>query len=146
MNGLVPGYVAILTKIPENSKSIAAAREHGDLRENSEYKMAKQDQTVLMAQKSQLERELARARVTDFKEATADQGSIGSIIELLQGGVNTKYTVLGAWDSDPANHVISYKTPLGAALLGRKVGETVNVKSGGGEESVKILSIKRYAN
>ncbi|MEI6590024.1 MAG: GreA/GreB family elongation factor [Verrucomicrobiota bacterium] len=133
-------------KIPENSKSIAAAREHGDLRENSEYKMAKQDQTVLMAQKSQLERELARARVTDFKEATADQGSIGSIIELLQGGVNTKYTVLGAWDSDPANHVISYKTPLGAALLGRKVGETVNVKSGGGEESVKILSIKRYAN
>ena len=133
-------------KIPENSKSIAAAREHGDLRENSEYKMAKQDQTVLMAQKSQLKRELARARVTDFKEATADQGSIGSIIELLQGGVNTKYTVLGAWDSDPANHVISYKTPLGAALLGRKVGETVNVKSGGGEESVKILSIKRYAN
>ncbi len=133
-------------KIPENSKSIAAAREHGDLRENSEYKMDKQDQTVLMAQKSQLERELARARVTDFKEATADQGSIGSIIELLQGGVNTKYTVLGAWDSDPANHVISYKTPLGAALLGRKVGETVNVKSGGGEESVKILSIKRYAN
>jgi transcription elongation factor GreA len=133
-------------KIPENSKSIAAAREHGDLRENSEYKMAKQDQTVLMAQKSQLERELARARVTDFKEATADQGRIGSIIELLQGGVNTKYTVLGAWDSDPANHVISYKTPLGAALLGRKVGETVNVKSGGGEESVKILSIKRYAN
>jgi hypothetical protein len=132
-------------KIPENSKSIAAAREHGDLRENSEYKMAKQDQTVLMAQKSQLERELARARVTDFKEATTDQVSIGSIIELHQGGATTKYTVLGAWDSDPANHVISYKTPLGAALLGHKVGETVIVKSGGGEESVKVLSIKRYA-
>ena len=60
-------------KIPENSKAIATAREHGDLRENSEYKMAKQDQQVLMAQKSQLERELARARITDFKDATVDQ-------------------------------------------------------------------------
>lgn len=108
--------------------------------------MAKQDQTVLMAQKSQLERELARARVTDFKDATTDQVSIGTIVELNQGGNSATYTILGAWDSDPANHVISYKTPLGAALLGRKVGETVNVKSGGGEESVKILNIKRYAS
>ena len=140
-------YETIVSKkIPENSKAIAAAREHGDLRENSEYKMAKQDQTVLMAQKSQLERELARARVTDFKDATTDQVSIGTIVELNQGGNSATYTILGAWDSDPANHVISYKTPLGAALLGRKVGETVNVKSGGGEESVKILNIKRYAS
>lgn len=140
-------YETIVSKkIPENSKAIATAREHGDLRENSEYKMAKQDQTVLMAQKSQLERELARARVTDFKDATTDQVSIGTIVELNQGGNSTTYTILGAWDSDPANHVISYKTPLGAALLGRKVGETVNVKSGGGEESVKILNIKRYAS
>jgi DNA-binding transcriptional ArsR family regulator len=67
-------YEAIVSKkIPENSKAIAAAREHGDLRENSEYKMAKQDQQVLMAQKSQLERELARARITDFKDATVEQ-------------------------------------------------------------------------
>jgi transcription elongation factor GreA-like protein len=54
-------------KIPENKEAIAIAREHGDLKENSEYKMAKQDQTVLQAQKSNLERDLNRARVTDFK-------------------------------------------------------------------------------
>jgi hypothetical protein len=77
-------YEAIVSKrIPENSKAIAAAREHGDLRENSEYKMAKQDQLVLMAQKGQLERELARARVTDFKDASVDQVSVGSVLELF---------------------------------------------------------------
>ena len=61
-------------KIPENSRAIAAAREHGDLRENSEYKMAKQDQQILMAQKRQLERDLARARITDFKDAADRPG------------------------------------------------------------------------
>ena len=76
-------YEAIVSKrIPENSKAIAAAREHGDLRENAEYKMAKQDQQVLMAQKGQLERELARARITDFKDATVEQVSVGSVVEV----------------------------------------------------------------
>jgi hypothetical protein len=76
-------YEAIVSKkIPENSKAIATAREHGDLKENSEYKMAKQDQSVLMAQKTQLERELGRARITDFKEASADQISVGSLVDV----------------------------------------------------------------
>ena len=80
-------YEAIVSKkIPENSKAIAAAREHGDLRENSEYKMAKQDQQVLMSHKSQLERELARARITDFKDATVEQVSVGSVVEVRVAG------------------------------------------------------------
>jgi transcription elongation factor GreA len=140
-------YETIVSKkIPENSKAIAVAREHGDLKENSEYKMAKQDQQVLMAQKAQLERELGRARITDFKEATADQVSVGSVVEVRSEGTGqtTRYTVLGAWDSDPANHVISYKTALGAALVGRKVGETVKVRSGAAEESYVVVSIARY--
>ena len=69
-------------KIPENSKAIAAAREHGDLKENSEYKMAKQDQQVLMAPEVQLENDLGRARITDFKEATTDQVSVGSVVDV----------------------------------------------------------------
>jgi transcription elongation factor GreA len=141
-------YETIVSKkIPENSKAIATAREHGDLRENSEYKMAKQDQQMLMAQKSQLERDLARARVTDFKEATVDQVGVGSIVEVRAGSGNTtRYTLLGAWDGDPDNHVISYKTPLGGVLLGKKPGDTVKLKAGGGEESYTILSLGRYVD
>jgi len=142
-------YETIVSKkIPENSRSIAAAREHGDLRENSEYKMAKQDQQVLMAHKSQLERDLARARVTDFKDAPVDQVGVGSVVEVRnQAGATTRYSILGAWDGDPENNIISYQTPLGAALLTRKVGDTVKVKAGGSaEETYAIESIRRYAD
>ncbi|HEX2099581.1 MAG TPA: transcription elongation factor GreA, partial [Candidatus Synoicihabitans sp.] len=140
-------YDAIVSKkIPENSKAIATAREHGDLKENSEYKMAKQDQQVLMAQKGQLEKELARARITDFTEATSDQVSSGSVVTLrnVATGQTPRYTILGAWDSDPDNHIIAYKTPLGQALLGKRVGDTVTVKIGGAEENYEITSIGRY--
>ncbi|HEY5078346.1 MAG TPA: transcription elongation factor GreA, partial [Opitutaceae bacterium] len=140
-------YESIVSKkIPENSKAIATAREHGDLRENSEYKMAKQDQQVLMAHKSQLERELARARITDFKDATIEQVSVGSVVEVrVPDGGTTRYTILGVWDGDPEHHVISYKTPLGAALIGKRAGETVKVKTGAAEDSYSIVSIGRYA-
>jgi transcription elongation factor GreA len=140
-------YETIVSKkIPENSKAIATAREHGDLKENSEYKMAKQDQQVLMAQKGQLERELARARITDFKDATIEQVSVGSVVEVrVPDGGTTRYTILGVWDGDPDQHVISYKTPLGAALIGKKTGETVKVKMGAAEDSYSIVSISRYA-
>ncbi|MCC6416001.1 MAG: GreA/GreB family elongation factor, partial [Opitutaceae bacterium] len=140
-------YETIVSKkIPENSKAIATAREHGDLKENSEFKMAKQDQSVLMAQKSLLERELARARITDFAEATTEQASAGTIVTLNGAGGSTRYTILGAWDGDPEKHIISYKTPLGAALLGKKVGETVTVKSGNNEENYTIAAIARYVD
>ena len=142
-------YDLIVTKrIPENSRAIASAREHGDLRENAEYKMAKQDQQLLMAQKSQLERDLARARITDFTDASADQISVGSIVNLRDTvtGEEVRYTVLGFWDGDPDRHIISYKTPLGLALLGKKSGDHVNVKSGGAEHDYAVTSISRYAD
>jgi len=133
-------------KIPENKAAIATAREHGDLKENSEYKMAKQDQTVLMAQKTLLETELGRARVTDFKEATTAQVGIGAIVAVTVGGKPATYTILGAWDGDADKNIISYKTALGAALLGKKAGEVVKVKTGTTEEEYTIVSIARYAD
>ncbi|MFZ9682158.1 MAG: GreA/GreB family elongation factor, partial [Cephaloticoccus sp.] len=142
-------YETIVSKkIPENSKAIAVAREHGDLKENSEYKMAKQDQSVLMAQKALLERDLGRARITDFSEATVDVVSVGSIVDITAAGngQTTRYTILGAWDGDPDNNVISYKTALGAALLGKKPGDSVTVKAGNNEETYTIAGISRYAD
>jgi transcription elongation factor GreA len=142
-------YETIVSKkIPENSKAIATAREHGDLKENSEYKMAKQDQQVLMAQKTALEKDLGRARITDFREASTEQVSVGTIVEVkaLANGKVTRYTVLGAWDGDPENNVISYKTPFGAALLGKKSRDTIKVKTGGSEDEYEIVTIARYAD
>jgi len=142
-------YEAIVSKkIPENSKAIAIAREHGDLKENSEYKMAKQDQQVLMAQKSQLERDLGRARVTDFKDAATDQVSVGCIVDVKTAGSSTtaRYTILGAWDSDPNHNIIAYKTPLGHALLTKKIGDTVKVKISTTEDSYTITGITRYVD
>jgi transcription elongation factor GreA len=135
-------------RIPENSKAIAAAREHGDLRENSEFKMAKQDQSVLLAQKSQLERDLHRARVTDFRDASTDQVGVGTVVAVKSSvsGAATTYTILGAWDGDPDKHIISYKTAIGAALLGRKPGDVVRLKTGTGEEDFSITAITRYVD
>ena len=135
-------------KIPENSKAIAVAREHGDLKENSEYKMAKQDQLVLMAQKSQLEKELGRARITNFKEVTIDQVGVGSVVDVKVSGTGkaARYTVLGAWDSVPEKNIVAYKTPLGLALLAKRVGDTVKVKIGSSEESYTITGISRYVD
>ena len=140
-------YETIVSKkIPENSKAIAAAREHGDLKENSEYKMAKQDQQVLMAQKTLLERDLGRARVTDFKEASTEQVSAGTIVEVSVAGSNSTYTILGAWDGDPDKNIISYKTALGAALLGKRAGDVVKIKVGSSDEDYTVVSIRRYVS
>ncbi len=136
----------ISKKIPDNSKAIALAREHGDLKENSEYKMAKQDQSVLMAQKAQLEKDLARARITDFKDVTNELVGVGSVVDLAVAstGKTARYTVLGAWDSVPEQNIIAYKTPLGQALLGKKVGDTVKVKIGAAQETYTLAALSRY--
>ena len=110
--------------------------------------MAKQDQAVLMGQKAQLERDLARARITDFNEATTDQVSVGTIVDLrdVANGKAVRYSVLGAWDSDPDNHIIAYKTPLGQALLGKKLGEHVKLKIGGTQHEYQLAGIVRYVD
>jgi transcription elongation GreA/GreB family factor len=61
-------------------------------------------------------------------------------------GKITTYTILGAWDGDPDNNIISYKTALGAALVGKKVGNTVKVKTGSSDDDYTVVSIARYAD
>jgi transcription elongation GreA/GreB family factor len=116
-------------KIPANSKEIAIARSYGDLRENHEYKSAKEQQKLLMNRKQDLEAQLLRARGTDFANAKTETVSIGTVVKVTDLGSNKSetFTVLGAWDSDPDQNVISYLTPVGHALLNRKVGEEVDV-------------------
>jgi transcription elongation factor GreA len=114
-------------KIPANSKEIAIARSYGDLRENHEYKAAKEMQKILMRRKEELEAQLARARGTDFSNAKTDAVNIGTIVQAtnLETNQSETFSILGAWDSDPDQGIISYLTPIGQSLLNHKVGEEV---------------------
>ena len=130
-------------KIPENSKEIGVARSYGDLRENFEFKAAKQMQAVLMRRKSELEQMLHRARGTDFSNADTFQVSIGTIITLrdVDSAQEESYSILGAWDGDPERHIISYQTAIGQALLGKKRGERVTLNTDHGTATYEVVAI-----
>lgn len=133
----------ITKKIPENTKEIAIARSYGDLRENFEFKAAKEMQRVLMRRKSEMEQQLSRARGTNFENPDTTQVSIGTVVELqnLADANRISYTILGAWDGVPEEHIISYLTAIGQALMGRKVGDQVDLPTEHGSEKVEIISI-----
>ncbi|MGE9270415.1 MAG: GreA/GreB family elongation factor [Verrucomicrobiales bacterium] len=119
----------IRTRIPQNTKDISIARSYGDLRENFEYKSAKDMQKVLMRRKTELEKELDLARGTDFKGTDASSANIGTIVTLRNEAGDTMTTsVLGAWDSDPENNIVSYLSETGAALMGLSIGDSVKLR------------------
>ena len=133
-------------KIPANSKEIAIARSYGDLRENHEYKAAKEMQKILMRQKEDLEAALNRARGQDFANAKTDVVGPGTIVvatDLANNQAET-FTILGAWDSDPDAGVISYLTPVAMALLNRKVGDEVEFELHGSKRRQRIESIAAW--
>ncbi|CAN5767412.1 hypothetical protein BH20VER1_BH20VER1_29590 [soil metagenome] len=132
-------------KIPENSKEIGVARSYGDLRENFEFKAAKEMQAVLMRRKAELEVMLVRARGTNFENPDTSQVSIGTIVTLreVSSGKQEVYTILGAWDGNPELGIISYQTAIGQVLLSHKKGEVVTLSSeDGAERQFEIVSIE----
>ena len=135
-------------KIPANSQAIEAARELGDLKENAEYQMAKDDQKVLLARQAELQADLMRAKATDFTEAPSDSVGIGTIVDLKDSnsGDKIKYTILGAWDGDPENNILSYLTPLAQNILGKKVGEVVEIDIQGYEQTLVIEGVSRWVD
>ena len=140
-------YEELITrKIPENKEAIAIAREHGDLRENAEYKMARQDQDALLARKSQLELDLSRAKVTDFSDAPEDVIGVGNVVLLHDKDRDrtVTYAILGAWDSNPERNILSYQTPLGQELIGKSVGESATTEVDGQSERWEIQKIQRW--
>lgn len=135
-------------KIPENSKDIATARSYGDLRENHEFKAAKEMQTVLMRRKAELESMLTSAQGTDFKGVSTAEVNIGTRVRFAdeESGETGVYTILGAWDSDPAAGIISYLTPVAQALHRHAVGDVVELPLDTGlKRRVRITAIEPYA-
>src|SRR6266496_572900 len=131
-------------KIPANSKEIAIARSYGDLRENHEYKAAKEMQKILMRRKSELEAQLVRARGTDFANVKTDAVGLGTRVTVTDLVANhpEMFAILGAWDSDPEKGVVSYLTPLAQALLNKKVGEEVEFEMDGTKKRYRIDAIE----
>jgi transcription elongation factor GreA len=132
-------------KIPANSKEIAIARSYGDLRENHEYKAAKEMQKLLMKRKGELEHQLVRARGTDFSEARTDVVTIGTKVRALdiETGQPEQFVILGAWDSDPDKGIISYLSPVAQSLLNRKVGDEVEFEIHGVRHHHRIEHIEK---
>ncbi len=115
-------------KIPENSAAIAHARSYGDLRENAEFKAAKDEQRFLAARRGELERDLKEITPTDFSDVVIGDAVIpGCTVELEVDGASEIYHILGIWDSIPEKHFISYDTPLGRKLIGRSIGSTIEI-------------------
>ena len=114
-------------EIPQNAKDIAEAREKGDLKENAEYKSAKEKQHMLQLSLSKLQEELNRATVFDPTTSTTAVVSFATAVTLHNNETNADetYTILGPWESDPDNNIISYMSPFGNAIMDKKVGEEV---------------------
>lgn len=137
-------YAELVEKsIPANSKEIAIARSYGDLRENHEYKAAKEMQKILMRRKSELESQLVKARGTDFANPRTDVVSIGTRVKVTDLVTNSveNYSVLGAWDSDPEKGIISYLTPVAQSLLNQPVGKEVEFEMGPEKKRYRIDAI-----
>lgn len=130
-------------RIPANTKDIEVARSYGDLRENHEFKSAKEEQKRLLSLQATMEQDLDRARGTDFAAVRTDVVSIGTKVDLtdLTANQNEVYTIMGAWDSIPDENIVSYLTPLAQALLNKPIGTEVEFNMDGVKKNYRINSI-----
>ncbi len=117
-------------EIPANRRAIEEARELGDLRENFEYKSARQRHEYLAARRAALERDLARARPIESLERRPQTVRIGCRVELQGDDARRSLTILGPWESNPEEAIVSYESDLARQLLGRRVGDSVRLSEG----------------
>ena len=138
----------VKVRLPAVKEAIQIAKEHGDLKENSEYKMARQDHDTLAARRAELDALLKKAKVTDFKEANTDTISVGSSVVLRRGSDQTEfaYDLLGAWDGEPEKNILSYISPLAKQFLNHKTGETFTTNINGKAESWTVVRITRWVD
>jgi transcription elongation factor GreA len=112
-------------EVPANSREIAYALSLGDLRENAEYKAAKEKQELLNSTVAKLKDEIERAQLFDPNSINTAKVSFGTRVALRNETMDRQeeYAILGPWESDPDNNIISYLSPFGGAILNRTVGE-----------------------
>jgi transcription elongation factor GreA len=131
-------------KRPEIAKALEEARAHGDLKENAEYDAAKNAQALLEARIHELEDKLTRARIIDDENITGEHVSIGCTVRLkdLNSNQDETYTIVGEEEADFAKGKISIQTPIAKGLIGKRVGEKVEIRVPAGVLNYEIFRIE----
>ena len=134
-----------VVKRQEVAQKIKEAREQGDLSENAEYDAAKDEQRDIEARIEELEKILKNAEVVVEDEVDLDKINIGCIVKILDVEYSEEldYKIVGGAEADVAAGKISNESPVGKALIGHKVGDTVEVETPAGVFAYKILEIQR---
>ena len=127
----------------EIAEQIKTAKDFGDLSENAEYDEAKNEQSRVEHHILELEDTIRNAQVIDENDITTDRVSVGSVVKVLDLAENeeAEYAIVGGPEADPMRNRISNESPVGSALLGRTVGETVEISVPSGTWSVRVLDI-----
>lgn len=129
-------------EIPQNSRDIAVARSYGDLRENFEYKTAKEQQGILLRRQAEMEADLAEVKGTDFSGLPHDMAGIGTRVLLRHAdGSTQRFFVLGEWDQDAERGIISCSSKMGKVLSGHKAGESIAVPGDQGDVPVTLVEV-----
>ncbi|HHY30387.1 MAG TPA: transcription elongation factor GreA [Syntrophaceticus sp.] len=128
----------------EIAERIRTAIDFGDISENSEYEEAKNEQAFIEGRIIQLEKMLRYARIIDTSEVPPDTVGVGTTVLLKDQdtGDDIEYTIVGSAEADPADNKISNKSPVGKAILGKKVGTVVEVKVPAGTLRYRIQDIR----
>ena len=129
-------------EIPRIAREIGVARSYGDLRENFEYKAAKEMQTVLLRRQAELEDMLSKVQPSDFRDLSYDRAGLGTCITLQHAdGHRETFNILGEWDRDEALGIISCNSQLARAVEGKRAGETVRVPAQSGEVDCLLAEV-----
>jgi transcription elongation factor GreA len=128
---------------PKNVQDISTARDHGDLRENAEYHAAKEKQSHLAGRISMIEDRLARAEIIDVTKLSGDRVVFGATVSLEDTDNSTKaqYTIVGETEADLKKGRISITSPIARGLIGREVGDSVTIRTPGGNREYEILEV-----
>ena len=146
LSSLKKEYEALtLTKRPRAVERIAIARGLGDLSENSEYAAAREELSFIDGRIEELDSILNHAKVIREAKTNGKSGhgqiKLGSKVTLHIAGKKEIFTVVGEWEADPAERKISHESPLGKALLGKEVGEKVEVNAPAGKILYTIVAV-----
>jgi transcription elongation factor GreA len=143
------GYQKIQARIHEistvetvdNAREIEEARALGDLRENAEFKAAKERRSRLQSELRTLSQQFNRARILTKDDVSTIEVSVGVIIDFEdQEGNRLSYTLLGPWEADPDKNILSFQSKLAQSLMGHKKGDTVSVQG----KALKISNLRNY--